>query len=185
MKDLSIEYAHIYTNNQIGEEHKLSVEILGELYRNEKEVGHTISLVVLVDDYSFPDPAFSYDDFSVWLTEKGFHPDFILRESQLIPACDEVLKLIKDDKLKAPISDYIRTKKYPCSLFIATWYLLRLGHISSEIFDTQFTAKRLINILPQSFKPFEDKALEIISSTDFADAVNQIEYKYFEGRLVA
>jgi len=139
----------------------------------------------MVDDYSFPDPSFNYEEFISWLAEKGFKPDLMIRESQLIPLCDEVLKLIKNDKLKEQISDYVRAKKYPCSLFVATWYLLRLGCILSPIFDSALVAKKLINILPLSFKPFEDKALEIIASTDYSNAVNQIEHKYFEGRLVA
>ena len=48
-KDLSIEYAHIYSNNKIGEEHKLSLDILGSLRDEEKAKGHSISLVVLVE----------------------------------------------------------------------------------------------------------------------------------------
>lgn len=181
MKDISIEYAHIYTNNKIGEEHALSLEILGQLYKKDDGT----SLVVMVDDYSFPDPSFNYEEFISWLTEKGYKPDLMIRESQLIPVCDEVLKLIKNIKLKEQIADYVRNKKYPCSLFIASWYLLRLGYIPSPLLDSNLVAKKLINILPLSFKPLEDKALEIITSTDFTEAAKQIEHKYFEGRLVA
>jgi hypothetical protein len=184
-KDTSIEYAHIYTNNKIGEEHQLSLDILEKLYKEEGEGNRSLSLVVMVDDYSFPDPSFDYGQFSSWLTEKGFKPDFIIRESQLIPLCDDVLKLMKNNKLREQISDYVRAKKYPCSLFVATWYLLRLGYISSPLFDNKLTAKKLINILPKSFKPFEDQAIKIIKSTEFKTAVDQINWKYFEGRLVA
>lgn len=184
MKDVSIEYAHIYTNDKVGEEHKLSLEILGRLYKEQQVECHTTSLVVLVDDYSFPDLSFDYGLFTQWLSEKGFKPDLVFRESQLISLCDEVLKLIQDTKLKEEISDYVRKKKYPCSLFIATWYLLRLRYISSPIFGNELTAKKLINILPLSFKSFEDKALEIIKTTKFSEAINQIEQKYFEGRLL-
>jgi hypothetical protein len=184
-KDTSIEYAHIYTNNKIDKEHHLSVEILEELYKQEKKKSHSISLVVLVDDYSFSDPSFDYNEFSFWLGEKGFKPDLIIRESQLIPLCDQVLNISSDSKLKEQISDYIRAKKYPCSLFVASWYLLRLGYITAPFFDKNQTAKKIINILPLSFKPFEDQAIEIIESTEFASTVKQIEWKYFEGRLVA
>lgn len=183
-KDLSIEYAHIYSNNKIGEEHKLSLDILGSLRDEEKAKGHSISLVVLVDDYSFPDPAFDYATFSAWLSENGFKPDLVLRESQLIPLCDETLKLVNDPKLKDQIGDYVRQKKYPCSLFVATWYLLRLGYLSSPIFNAELAAKNVINILPLSFKPFEEKALEIIAATKYVDAVKKIDWRYFEGRLV-
>ena len=53
MKEISIEYAHIYTNDKIGEEHELSLKLLTELEKGNKE---DYSLVVMVDDYSFPDP---------------------------------------------------------------------------------------------------------------------------------
>lgn len=179
MKEASIEYAHIYTNNHIGEEQIFSLEILGEL-KNEEA-----SLVVLVDDYSFPDPSFDYDVFTNWLSDQGFRPDLVFRESQLIPVCDDVLKVLEDEVLKNQIVDYVKAKKYPCSLFIAAWYLLRLGHISSPLFPKDLKAKRLINILPSSFRPFEDKALEIIKATKYRESVSKIEHRYFEGRLVA
>lgn len=182
-KDISIEYAHIYTNNHIGDEQKFSLEILSEIKKTNTD--KEISLVVMVDDYSFPDPSFNYEEFVAWLNEKGFKPDIVLRESQLIPVCDEVLKLIGNEELKNQISDYVRAKKYPCSLFVAAWYLLRLGCLQSPIFDTSDIAAKLINILPESFKPFEEKAFEIIRSTVYVDKVNSITNKYFKGRLVA
>lgn len=181
MKEISIEYAHIYTNDKIGEEHELSLKVLSELEKGNKD---DISLVVMVDDYSFPDPSFDYAELVTWLGEKGFKPDVTFRESQLIPVCDDVVRLIKDAKMKEEITGYVKAKKYPCSLFIASWYLLRLGYVSSPMFDKNLVAKKLVNILPESFKPFEDKALEIISATEFVSAKDQIENKYFEGREI-
>ena len=182
-KETSIEYAHIYTNNRIGDEQKLSLEILKSVKR-ECGMGK-YSLMVMVDDYSFPDPSFDYKTFSDWLSGEGFKPDLMIRESQLIPSCDEVLGFVTDQKLKDQITDYIKSKKYPCSLFIATWYLLRLGYIANPIFSNDLISKKAVNILPLSFKPFEDKAIEIIKATKFKSATERIENKYFEGRLVA
>lgn len=185
MKDASIEYAHIYSNSEISKEHKTAVEILGSVKRQQDSDGNTYSLVVLVDDYSFPDPTFDYEAYVSWLAEQGFKPDFVYRESQLIPLCDEVLKLISDTKLKSKLVSYIKAKKYPCSLFIAAWYLLRLGLLKHPAFDENIAAKKLINILPDSFKPFEDDGLQIIAATQHKDAVKQISYEYIEGRLLA
>ena len=178
MKEVSIEYAHIYTKDKISEDQDLSVSILKDIK------AENASLVIMVDDYSFPDPSFDYNLFSYWLEDKGFKPDIILRESQLIPLCDEVINLIEDEDLKQEISDYIRSKKYPCSLFISAWYLLRLGKIKANFFGEEYVAKRLINILPKSFEPFEIKALEIIKSTKFKDSAGLVDYKYFEGRKI-
>jgi len=131
-KQVSIEYAHIYTNNHISEEHALSLAILKELsqtYERDRS-----SLVVLIDDYSFPDPTFNYHGFQGWLKEQGFRPDVMARESQLIPLCDHIINALEKPAVRDQICDYVRTKKYPCSLFIAAWYLLRLGYIPSLLF---------------------------------------------------
>ncbi len=184
MTHTSIEYAHIYTNQHITEEHELSVSILRDFMANESN-NDTSSLVVLVDDYSFPDPSFSYDHFSNWLQQQGFKPELMLRESQLIPECDLVLTMIENNKLKQQITEYIKAKKYPCSLFIAAWYLVRFGKIPATYFPESLKADRLLNILPDSFKPFEDKAIDILSNTEFRACVDNIGYKFIQGRLIA
>lgn len=185
MSSISVEYAHIYTNQHISEEHQTSVDVLSEVQRSAREAGKEVSLVVMVDDYSFPDPSFDYMVFSDWLKEQGFEPNLLIRESQLIPVCDAVLGLLTDSKLKSQITDYVKAKKYPCSLFIAAWYLLRLGKLSSTLFPSELVADEIINILPESFKPFEDKGLEIIAATPHSDLVNKISYRFLSGRLLA
>ncbi len=179
MKDVSIEYAHIYTNSKIGEEQELSLKALDEI-REQNE-----SLVVMVDDYSFPDPTFNYDTFTAWLAEHGHKPNVVMRESQLIPLCDQVLFILEDGDLKEEIVNYIKAKKYPCSLFIASWYLLRLGKLNHPGFPESEYATRLVNILPESFKPFEEKGFEIIKATAYSESVNKIENRYFKGRMIA
>ena len=179
MKTVSIEYSHIYTNEKIGVEHEVSVRELDKI-QEESE-----SLVVLVDDYSFPDPTFDYVDFSQWLSSKGHTPNIVFRESQLIPLCDEVLREVPEGVLKDSLTDYIKAKKYPCSLFIASWYLLRLGKLAHPLFPESEYAQRLINILPESFKSFEDKGFDIIRATKYRDLVENIENRYIEGRLIA
>ena len=184
LRDISIEYAHIYTNQQISDEHKLSVQILSQVASDLNGASKTSSLVVMVDDYSFPDTSFNYNEFLMWLEGEGYKPDLMIRESQLIPLCDEVLLLINNDPIKKDLTSYIKNNRYPCSLFIATWYLLRLGKIYSDIFPEELQACSLINILPESFKPFEDKAIEIIKATKYGDAVDHINYKFLPGRTI-
>ncbi|HSX31830.1 MAG TPA: hypothetical protein VLF43_01085 [Candidatus Saccharimonadales bacterium] len=184
-KDVSVEYAHIYANQLISEEHELSIHHIKQITHELKAKGLSGSLVVMVDDYSFPDPSFSYAKFSRWLKIKDYPPDLLIRESQLIPQCDEVLAMIEDRKLKKQLSDEIRAKKYPCSLFVAAWYLLRLGKLHSPLFSRNLQAARLINILPESFKPFEDQGLEIIAATPCQDVLPAIEHRYLPGRSLA
>lgn len=183
MKKLSVEYAHIYTNQQIPKEQDLSLKILESVLGEEVVTKEDLVLTIMIDDYSFPDPSFNYDLFIGYLSEHGFSPDVVIRESALISDCDRTIRLINNEALKSEIVSYIQSKKkYPCSLFIATWYLIRLGCLLSNLVESQFTAEKLMNILPESFKPFEEKAFEIIRTTEFADKLAAIENSYFEGR---
>lgn len=183
MKKYSIEYAHIYTNQDIKKERDLEIEILGNLFLkiNRKDV----NLVVMVDDYSFPDPTFNYSEFKNNLENISYKIDFSIRESQLIEDCDKVLSLLRDMDLKNEIVNYIKSKKkYPCSLFVAAWYLIRLGKINSNLFKPELASENLINILPKSFEPFENKAFDIIRNTEFRGVISNIENIYFEGRKI-
>jgi hypothetical protein len=184
MSKVSVEYAHIYTKQRISDEHKISLDTLQRVKDNIEQAGDDALLLVMVDDYSFPDTSFDYGEFTDWLVIHGFKPDLMIRESQLIPVCDAVVNLIQDSRLKDELIDYIQTKKYPCSLFIAAWYLLRAGKVSSSIFPEELVADKILNILPESFKPFEDKGLEIISATQHADLVDDISYEFIPGRSV-
>lgn len=185
MTDISVEYAHIYTNSEIGKEQELALSHLSAVKQSLDDQSRTYSFTVLVDDYSFPDPTFDYDSFVDWLEIKKFKPDFLYRESQLIPVCNKVLDLLENKRLKRNIVNYIKSKKkYPCSLFIASWYLLRLGALEHSNFSKNIIAKKLLNILPESFKPFEDDGLKIIGATKYADYVSKIEYEFIEGRLI-
>lgn len=183
MKKISIEYAHIYTHNKISEEQDFSVKVLNEIFASNNISKHDVVLTVMIDDYSFPDPEFNYSLFVDYLESYNLKPDIVIRESQLIPICDQVIILIENEVLRFELIDYIKQKKkYPCSLFIASWYLLRAGCITSSLFENSFIAEKLINILPESFNPFEEKAFEIISYTRFAEKITDIENKYFNGR---
>ena len=183
MKKFSIEYAHIYTNEETNKERDFEIEILNKIFSEIKKEDSV--LMAMVDDYSFPDPSFDYSDYVKNLEKTGHKLDFIFRESQLIEDCDKTIQLIKDIELQTEIVEYIKSKKkYPCSLFIATWYLIRLGKIKSKLYPDNLVAEKLINILPESYRPLEEKGLKIIASTEFIDELKNIENEYFEGRKI-
>jgi len=182
MKKISIEYAHIYTNQDLNLECSFFKEHIDAILQITER--NDISLVIMVDDYSFPDPSFNYSSFinHVEISTK-FTIDSLIRESELIKYCDIVLNNISDNVLKNELIGWITlNKKYPCSLFIATWYLIRLGKIENGLLKEDYTAEKLINILPRSFLKFENKGFEIISNTKWAAFVSSIENIYIEGR---
>ena len=183
-RNYSIEYAHIYTNMIVGQEQQVSIKVLKECQRHFVKNGENPSFTVLIDDYSFPEGSFNYSEFNNWLIKQGIPPDVIMQESYLIPQCDKVLSIITKKSLKKKLESYVKSNRYPCSLFIAAWYLLRLGKLRHPKFPKKYYAKRLINILPESFKPYEDKALQIISKTIFKGSEKMIEHRYFTGKKI-
>lgn len=70
-------------------------------------------------------------------------------------------------------------------MFIAAWYLMRFGRIGSELYPKYLVADKILNILPESFKPFEDKGLQIIASTKHDDVLVDIAYEFLPGRLIS
>lgn len=185
MKIVSIEYAHIYTNQKIAEVGSELVMFKNEIDKLVSMIGKdNICLAVMVDDYSFPDPNFNYQEFVKLVeTQTEYKIDTIIRESELIKYCDAVLSEIVNISLKNKITEYIvKNKKYPCSLFIATWYLIRLGKIKSNLINDEFLAESLINILPKSFQEFEEKGFEIIKHTQWCDKLINIKNIYIDGR---
>jgi hypothetical protein len=130
-----------------------------------------------VDDSSYEDKSFNFDQYSTWLHSKDFNPDFIARESQITTACDTLLDNIEYGKLSPDMANKLRSdNQYISPLFIAAWCLLRLGYIEDKSFDPALRANRLVNILPESFKPGEEESLAIIRATAFSVAADKIDY---------
>ena len=178
--DCSIEYCHIYTNEDINDEHAASVEALRAIVSNLRNQGTTYALCVMVDDYSFPEtsPNFDYDKLLQWLADQQAAPHFLIKEGSLTRAADEVIELIGNQRRKRTLQNYIKRKRYPCSLFIATWYLARLGKLRT-VPEAEIThARQLINILPARFEPFECEATDILSYTPYADVLHAITNEY-------
>jgi hypothetical protein len=178
--DCSIEYCHIYTNEDISDEHVASIEALRTIVGNLRDQGATYSFCVMVDDYSFPEtsPSFDYDRLLQWLAGQQAAPHFLVKEGSLVRAADEVIELIGNQRRKHALQNYIKRKRYPCSLFIAAWYLARLGKLRTIPKSEVPHARQLINILPARFEPFECEATDILSCTPYAGVVHAITNEY-------
>lgn len=149
--------------------------ILSKLRNESKDA----SLVALVDDTTYEDKAFNFDQYANWLSSEGFTPDLVARESQIVDACDALREQIDFTKLEAELAaELAPVDSYNSQLFIAAWCLVRLAYIESAAFDPSLQAEKLINILPASFKPGEDQSLAIIGATPYFKAVDKIEYVF-------
>lgn len=181
--DYSIEYCHIYTNDEVGGEHYSSLSMLEKVTKELDQGSKQYNLCVMVDDYTFPGENFDYAKLLEWLESHDAKPHFMVNEADLIPSVDELLDHMHESEA-AKLKEYIERKKYPCSAFIAAWYLCRLGLLQNHPSPINSYADRLINILPERFKYFEEKAQELIAKSNFADAVNKIDNIYLKGNTV-
>ncbi|MEU7769556.1 hypothetical protein AB0B25_31405 [Nocardia sp. NPDC049190] len=180
---MGIEYAHIYSDQQFSRQHERGIAELLKL-----SAGPGIKKIVLVDDYS-PDPSsqcLDIRDFLRNLSRRNAAPDVAVFESELVPYCEAVLELIANKKLKKGLSDYYGSRlKYPCSLFVAAWYLLRLGFFGTPRFECitgsseHLYTDKIVTILPDSYMVPEARALEIIESTGGSTLLENIEHVFF------
>jgi hypothetical protein len=194
MPTCGIEYAHIYTNQCFSGEHIESIRRLQQYESSIDRRNVVIRRIILLDDYSpakAPDKEMT-ETFLLELAKYDALPDLILAESALVPYCQDVVSMIGDKRLKRRLVRYIESRgKFPCSLFIAAWYLLRLGAFGKPTLlcllgqtEDLFT-DRLMTILPNKFESPETEALEIIKSTESSELLRLIQHQFFQYECTA
>lgn len=184
--DYSIEYAHIYSNENFGEEQIKSVNLIKSLIDRLDKKKKTYSTVILVDEYNPQKFILNINKMKKILEKYGIKPDYIGYESKLVYFSDYVLKEMHYKEKKNLIQYIKKHQKLPCSLLITVWYLLRLGKIRGQNFFEQinkqkpFCARKLVNILPKKYMDVEKKAFDILKSTKkFKNVVNDIKYIFY------
>jgi hypothetical protein len=121
------------------------------------------------------------------LSADGLAPDCVGYEANMATEADRLLASFTSRRLRLSYEKNM-TKRgiVPSSLLTATWYLVRLGILDTEVArpvalsGTEFKpAARLINVLPSGYARVEAEAMQIISATHHAAAANRISAKYF------
>jgi hypothetical protein len=174
-KDYSIECAPPYNSEA---DHSRAAQVLSDLLMKIGDEGKDASVVLLVDDTTHEDKSFDFEAYGNWFRSKGFDPNLVAQESQIVDECDRLFDIIDFDKLDQKLSAELKANKYISQLFIAAWCLMRLGRIESGILDQDLQAERIVNILPESFRSGEEDSLAIIRATPYAEAANLINYIY-------
>jgi hypothetical protein len=178
----NIEYFHIYTDEVIEDRHK---EGLDSLKAIQQSWSFEFDKIVLIDNYNPTTHITSANDVLAYLNDAGMLPDFWAYEGDMISNAQKFLDSIEDSKLKRSYLRYIENKgKYPCSLLTATWYLTRLGRFDSSVITSTSgkpyaPAKRLFNLLPEDYKPVEDRAFELILHSPYAEDADKIQDLFY------
>lgn len=176
---VSVEYCHIYTDEDFGVEHSNAIKHL-KATETEYE-GSVIERVVMIDNYSPEEHTLNIEKFLLRLKENGAEPDKVVMEGDLVESAHTFLNLVNNRRLRSSYERYIEKNDgyVPCSLFIATWNAIRLGIIRDHKFQV-LPADLVISILPRRFEIVEQKGIELVSNTDYADYKDKIIQQYFD-----
>ena len=184
--DYNIEYAHIYADEVFGQEHIESLNVLELILRIIRNDNKNHNLNLLIDEYHPEDNSLDVDDFLNKLKYRGYHPHFLYLESDLHKDVDLFLDNLTSEKHKNEYYKYLdKHGKSPCSYLVAVWYLKRLGALPAGNFkkltdeEIYFPGHKVINILDKKYKKGEDRALELIKNSKFAEYLDNIIYYYY------
>ena len=199
MNEFNVEFAHIYADQEFGQEQIKSILKLKKVVQELQKKKKSFSSVVLIDEYSPPVCTLDEKYFLNKILEHNLSPDFIVYESQPCKVAETVIKLLPKNSLQMQKFNnkkvlLLVTKgkkiglkdnfgKYTCSLLIAAWILVRFGvlQLSSlkKLKNKELSANRLITILPQKYKETEQKVLEILAVTKYKYLIKNIKYEFF------
>lgn len=167
-----IEVAHIYGNQQIGNEQLHSLKLLN-LFKND-----SIRKVCLIDNYNtlltseLEKDIKSIDQDIIVFYENDFVNQAISFFSNFKLRCE----IFNNKKVyfynQIPIYEEVEhSKKFYCHSLCVVWYLFRLGYFTNE--NSCIT---LINILHFKYQKTEAKALTLIEQLVGIEYKNKIEY---------
>lgn len=205
--EYNIEFAHIYADEEFGEEQIKSIEILKNVIARLKKERQTFVISVFIDE--FHPVIFKLDERKMIAEFKkhGIEVDFVGYESKLGDISNQLIQelpksmlklehfhkpekevlIFEEDNKKIGLKEEFKfAYRHTCALLSASWSLCRLGiyKIPSEAINNlnkkTFEAKRIITILPEKYRPVEDKVLEIITATRFKKSIENIQYEFFK-----
>lgn len=204
---ISIEFAHIYGNQQPNSEQEESVQLALDLVENLKQQ-HEISSVVMIDDYNANMESEFPSNYVSWLKHQGLSPDFVTFESFCIPHAQKLVETFNSIK-PGGLEDGVYQKEtktylylpnqrkiklvedghYQCSLLASILDSAKLGAFPLRGFEvnsgnieleTIITPSDLsLVILPSFYEQVEQNAMKILSASSYANYVDKIHHFYF------
>ncbi|HEY9713120.1 MAG TPA: hypothetical protein V6C72_06600 [Chroococcales cyanobacterium] len=191
MLTCGIEYSHIYVDERFGAEHIKSIARMKSFESSFQKRQSAIRRIILIDDYSPPveSRTLQYGEFLGQLADRGASPDVMVEESALAPYCERVIDALPEGRFRRSLLRLIESRqKYPCSLFVAAWYMLRLGAFGEPNLNCvmgsacQLQTDEILNILPDKFEKAEGLALDIIRETESHRLVELIRSDFFSDK---
>lgn len=201
MNDYNIEFGHIYIDQQPGSEQTQAIEILKSTIAKLNRAGKSHVTTMLIDDISPEGARLDIGGYTA-ATSSNVPLDFIFLESTLGIFKDTILADIPEtEKIHGRKNQSLYIKDSggnrvmilkpdgtpTCSLYIAIWFLGRLGIYSDisrwgiNLHNKEFAARKIITILSEGYKLSDEQALAILEKTPHWNTINdRIDFIYFQ-----
>ncbi len=191
--DVSIEFAHVYVDEQVQPEHRTSAVLMAETRNSLASRGRRVSSVILVDDYNPEREVLDIDSFLTALEENGGGADWVLSESGLVPAAEEFIGSLTPREQRGHLRYARSSGKFACSLLVASLYLVRLGALEVPPAavvregprETPLAADALHNLLHERFRGAERRAAQLLRASPFVDLLEQIVDVFHDDTAIA
>lgn len=199
MTDVSIEFAHLYADQQFSAEQQYSLMLAQEKKRQAVSAGESVVTLVMIDDLHASEVIIDAPRLRQAVTRNGGSVDNVIFESSLIPGSIQLIESIPKSLVwteafrrerkevlfmetsagPTPLMSVKNGRRVPsCAILSATLLLTRLGALSSIKGIT--CAARAVTIVEERFRFIEQCAHSIITMTRFAEYRAQIETVLFE-----
>lgn len=185
--DLSIEFGHIYTDEAPRWVHFRQAAIAGKLRQDERLVGKTVSLCLLVDDYNAERNELDLPTYLGQLDEAGLRPDHVVSEAGIASVAENSLAMHFSPVAQMSVERYWdRHGKYPCSFLVSVWYLARLGYLGLpescfvEHGSQPFAASSLVGMLDRSYLGVERTASRLLRHSRHGDLSTLLSYRFVD-----
>lgn len=191
--DVSIEFAHVYVDEEIQPEHRTSSGLMVDARSSLVSRGQCVSTVILVDDYNPQEDVLDIDSFLAALEESGGGADWVLSEAGLVPAAEEFVGSLTPREQRGHLRYARSSGKFACSLLVASLYLVRLGALEvppdatlrAGPGEVPLVADALHNLLHERFHGAERRAARLLQASPFADLLGQIVDVFHDDVAVA
>jgi SAM-dependent methyltransferase len=192
----SVEYAHMYADEVVGTEQRISAAHADEAEPTPNSppshFGHLTDIqpgaqyVTMVDDYNVRQQFQQRHALAAaqLLDEAGRRPDLIFGESSFANHAISLLHELEGRIGSSQVRYLDKHSRLTCSLLTAAWYLTRLDVYSSprdRLHGLGLTpAVRLLNILPRIYEDTEQKVHDVLKASPYAWAIDSLHYEWID-----
>lgn len=203
--DYNLEFAHIYGNEQFGPEQARAAQRANEIMTRLSAEGKTFVTSVLIDEFNPTTNTLDEAELIVQLKVNNAPVDFIGYESRFAAVADLIIPelppalltlkyldnsgkamlTLQDGGMMVGLEERTPAPKYVGVMPVTAWTLCRLGvypvpaDAVKSLSNKKFAARKIITILPEKYRPVEERVTEIIKNLPYADRLPDIEYEFF------